>query len=90
MITFSKPQPTPEQRRTLAAIALLQQISGPNLVLCMPRVDHLNPGTSEGGPVTNCPRCGALCWARTDLPDELPAGVTVACTLCALKAGMGG
>lgn len=77
---------TPKER-TLAAIKICQQATGPAQVIMRPMAKNV-PDPPDDWTETECPRCGAKCYKMPQEPDVLPPGVTAACSLCAIKAGI--
>lgn len=72
--------------RATQALKLCQELTGYRQVVCRPL--KANVPDYPGATITTCSVCGCECWKTPQEPDELPDGVTAACTACALRAGM--
>lgn len=74
-----------DKAQATEALKMAQQLTGQEQVICRPLFRNV-PEVPEGAMLTTCPRCGRKCWKMKNEPDQLPVGVTAACTECALRA----
>lgn len=70
-------------------VRLWPYVPGDGGVMCMPLKRNIPDGDKDWR-LTTCPVCGEECWSSDahELALELDPGLKVACTMCALRAGL--
>lgn len=58
-------------------------------IVCLPITINIPVPKSKDWKKVSCPKCGADCWESDLARQVISGGAAVACTMCALKAGLG-